>query len=50
MKVLLLDDEPDFLEQGELFLERRGRLEVETAVSAEEGLELLADNGFDAVV
>ncbi len=52
MRVLFVDDEPEILEQAEIFLERKefGELEVETAVSAEEGLELLEEGSFEVVV
>lgn len=51
MDVLFVDNEPDFLEQAKIFLEREDdRLAVETAVSAEEGLQKLAVNDYDAIV
>jgi|GEM_PF-2163701 len=50
MEVLLVDDEQDVLELTKLFLEREDGFKVETALSAEKGLELLAENDFDAVV
>ncbi len=48
--VLYVDDEPDLLELGRLFLEASGICRVETATSAAEGLERLAGGCFDAVV
>lgn len=46
-----MDDEPDVLEQAKIFLEREDdRLEIETASSAEKGLDLLEENNYDAVV
>lgn len=51
LDVLLVDDEPDFLKQAKIFLEREDdRLNVETALSAEEGLEMLEEDGYDAIV
>lgn len=51
MKVLLIDDEPDFLEIGKLYLERKQEnLDVETIASAAEALEILEDRSYDAVV
>ncbi len=51
MRVLLIDDEPDLVEQAKLFLERESEeLEVETALSGEEGLKLYENNHFDAIV
>ncbi|KXA94757.1 hypothetical protein AKJ36_02300 [candidate division MSBL1 archaeon SCGC-AAA259I07] len=51
MRVLLIDDETDILEQAKIFLEKEdNRLDVETAGSAEEGLEMLNSSEYDAVV
>ena len=51
MKILYIDDEPDLLEQAEVFLESEDeRLEVDTASSAEKGLELFVEGDYDAVV
>jgi|GEM_PF-1278867 PAS domain S-box-containing protein len=48
--VLYVDDSPDDLELGKLFLERNGELHVETRVSAAEGLAALRERSYDAVV
>jgi DNA-binding NtrC family response regulator len=46
-----VDDDPDFGGMVSDVLEREDeRLEVETATSAADGLEKLADDGFDSVV
>lgn len=51
LKILLVDDEPDLLNQAKVFLEREGNgLEIETALSAEKGLEKLDESDFDAIV
>lgn len=51
MKVLLVDDESDTLEQAKIFLEREDeRIDVDTATSAEEGLQKFAVNDYDAIV
>ncbi len=51
MKVLLVDDEQGFLELTQIFLEREGSdIEVSTSTSAEEALDLLEGDGYDAVV
>ncbi len=51
MKVLLVDADPDFLEQAATFLEKEvGEFDVETAVSPEKGLELMSENDYAAVV
>jgi len=49
--VLHVDDDPAFLEMVGTFLEREDdRLDVETAESAAEGVERLAEGGVDCVV
>ncbi len=51
MKVLLVDDEPDILEQAKIFLEKEEeRLSVETVASAREALNLLEKNEYDGIV
>lgn len=51
LRVLFVDDELDILEQAKIFLEREDdRMVVDTAVSAEEGLEVLEEEEYDAVV
>ena len=50
-KVLCVDDEPDVVELTSIYLEREDdRIEVETAESAEAGLDRLAEEQFDCVV
>lgn len=50
ISVLYVDDDPDLLEVGRLFLERSGTLRVDTALSAERGLEKLKTVSYDIVV
>ena len=51
MKVLVIDDEKDFLEQSKLFLEKENdNLEIETINSPEKGLELIRENNFGCIV
>lgn len=51
MKALLVDDEPGFLEQAEIFLkEQDERISVDTATSAEKGLEMLENGSYDVVI
>lgn len=51
MKVLLVDDEPDYLTQLSLLLEKESdELDINTAKSAEEGLEKVREDDFDAIV
>lgn len=48
--VLYVDDEPDLLEIGKVFLEQRGELEVVTFTSAEEALRILSQKKCDAII
>jgi PAS domain S-box-containing protein len=48
--VLYVDDEPDLLVLGKIFLEKPGAMTVETATSAREALEMLERYPYDAVV
>ncbi|WP_199268265.1 PAS domain S-box protein [Halorhabdus sp. CUG00001] len=51
IQVLHVDDEPDFVELAAEMLEREDdRFSVETATSADEGLDRLAGNDFDCIV
>ena len=50
LRVLYVDDEPDLLDIGKLFLERSGDFSVATACSASAALELLKKEQFDAIV
>jgi PAS domain S-box-containing protein len=51
IRVLHVDDEPDFADMAATFLEREnGRFDVETATNASEGVDRLARNDFDCVV
>lgn len=49
LRVLLVDDEEDFLEPTAARLRRRG-VECETARSGEEALEILGQKAFDVAV
>ncbi|MFC7020731.1 MULTISPECIES: PAS domain S-box protein [Haloarcula] len=51
IRVLHVDDEPDFAEMVATFLEREnGQFDVETATSADAGLDRLESTDFDCVV
>lgn len=51
MRVLLVDDEPDILEQAEIFLRRENDyFEIETTTSPEQALSYIEGDNFDAVV
>ena len=48
--VLYVDDEPNLLTIGKLFLERSGEFTVETKESAQEGLAVFGSRHFDAII
>jgi PAS domain S-box-containing protein len=50
MKILHVDDEPGFRELVSFFLGRQGDFEVEPAGSAEEALQRLSSEKYDAIV
>ena len=51
IRVLHIDDEPDFLALTKVFLKRNnGNLSVDTAASAEEGLKRLRYGNYDVVI
>ncbi|MDD5141808.1 response regulator [Methanoregula sp.] len=49
-QVLYVDDEPEPLQIGKIFLERHGKFRVDTAASASEGLKLLESGDYEAIV
>ncbi|MEN6609734.1 MAG: response regulator [Methanoregulaceae archaeon] len=50
IRALYVDDEPDLLTVGEIFLERSGGVQVDTAHSAERALEMLETTRYDVVI
>lgn len=48
--VLYLDDEPDLLELGKLFMEDSGPFSVTTAGSSKEAYQILKNQAFDAII
>ncbi|MDP2796635.1 MAG: PAS domain S-box protein [Methanoregula sp.] len=50
IRVLYVDDEPDLLELGKIFLEKGGQFLVDTITSAPEALALLNSAKYDAIV
>jgi len=48
--ILYVDDEPDLLTLGKIFLERTGGISVITAPEAKAALPLIADQVFDAII
>jgi PAS domain S-box-containing protein len=50
ISLLYVDDEPELLNLCKLFLERGGEFSVSTTTSSPEGLRLIQDQQFDAVI
>jgi PAS domain S-box-containing protein len=50
LRVLYVDDDPSLLDIGKLFLEESGDFNVATAISTPEGIRLLEQEKFDAIV
>ncbi|WP_321508212.1 PAS domain S-box protein [uncultured Methanoregula sp.] len=50
ISVLYVDDEPDLLGIGKIFLEQSGQLSVDIITSAPEALSLMASRRYDAVI
>ena len=50
ISVLYVDDEPDLLLVGKIFLERGGEMKVETSVTASDTLSKIAENRYDAII
>lgn len=48
--ILYVDDEPDLLDVGRIFLEKHGNFRVDVAASAAEGLALMKTAPYEAVV
>jgi PAS domain S-box-containing protein len=50
ISLLYVDDEPELLTLGKLFLENEGEFSVTTTTSSPEALELLTTNSFEAII
>jgi PAS domain S-box-containing protein len=50
IKVLLVDDEQSLLELTKIFMERDGKVSVDTATSSELALSMMLNNKYDAIV
>lgn len=50
ISVLYVDDEPVLLDICKIFLERSGKMKVETSISAVEALKRLSTESFDAII
>jgi PAS domain S-box-containing protein len=49
-RILYVDDEPDLLDIGKLFLEREGQFNVDTITSAPAALTLMNARNYDAII
>ena len=49
-QVLYVDDEPELLQIGKIFLEGHGKFRVDTATSAPEAMTLLESGNYEAIV
>ena len=50
ISLLYVDDEPELLELGKLFLEKSSQFRVDTVTSAREALRILKSTSYDAIV
>ncbi|MFA6226275.1 MAG: response regulator [Methanoregula sp.] len=50
IRILYVDDEPDLLKIGKLFLERDGTFTIDTLASARLALEQLKTERYDAII
>ena len=50
ISVLYVDDEPELLEIGKLFLEKKCAIRVDTALSALDALKALEQHHYDAII
>lgn len=50
ISVLYVDDEPQLLEIGKIYLERSGQFRVDTIASAPAALEIMKTRGYDAII
>ncbi|PKL60891.1 MAG: hypothetical protein CVV33_00355 [Methanomicrobiales archaeon HGW-Methanomicrobiales-4] len=50
ISVLYVDDEPEFLDIGKIFLEKSGKLKVDTFLSADIAVKILPFSQYDAIV
>jgi len=50
LSVLYVDDEAEFLDLGKAFLEKDGLLHLTVATDATEGMRLISEHGFDAII
>lgn len=50
IRVLIVDEEPEILNIAEIYLNKFGDFEIETALSAKDGLKLCEIKNFDAII
>jgi PAS domain S-box-containing protein len=50
IRILYVDDEPNLLEMGKLFLEQSGQFTVETSTSSQEALNSPAVSSYDVII
>ena len=50
IQVLYVDDEPELLKVGKLFLESSGQIQVDTVDSPQEALEILESTRYDSII
>lgn len=50
INILYVDDEPDLLEIGQIYLEKEGKFKVDTLTSANDALDSLKTKRYDAIV
>nr|WP_320160261.1 PAS domain S-box protein [uncultured Methanoregula sp.] len=50
IRILYVDDEPDLLEVGKMFLEESGQFTIETSTSAREALNSPTFSSYDAII
>lgn len=50
IRVIFIDDEQNFLDLAEKYFEREGGFQLDFTTSAKEGLELIEEGNYDAVV
>ncbi len=50
ISTLYVDDEPDLLEIGKIYLERTGEFKVRTVTSAQEAMKIIPSEKYDAII
>jgi CheY-like chemotaxis protein len=50
ISAIYVDDEPDLLEIAKIYLERTGKFKVRTVTSAQEAMEIIPSEKYDAII